>query len=234
MARIVEGAKAILSGGLSTTLADWARALEQNLEADMLGFPILAFAEVSSTSDVLKDLALRGAPEGLSVVARAQSNGRGQQGRRWISTADKGVYLSVLIKPTQKGLDVKWLSLFAAAATADALREVGLANLSLKWPNDVFAGTRKIAGILVEPRVGGGRIEFAVIGIGINVLHSPEDWTGDLSDTATSCLMEGVTVDRDRVITVVLKSLDNHYRRLRLEGPSYLDQGWTSHAPGDN
>jgi len=205
---------------------EWARRIADKLDVHMLGFPVLAYRTVSSTSDVLKHLASNGAPEGLSVIAREQTKGRGQQGRRWLSTRGKGVYLSVLLKPRWTGSEVKWLALLAGEATARALNALGVAGVTLKWPNDVLAEGKKIAGVLSEPRMGRSRLLFAVVGIGINVGHAAEDWPADLAAMATSCRLQGLAVSCDDVIAAVLTHLDAVYTQVRSGGPGFLLEAW--------
>lgn len=183
-------------------------------------------AETTSTNDILKELALAGAAEGTTVAADAQTKGRGRMGRTWESPPRSGVYVSVLLRPALRAADSGWLAILAGVATADALSGLGLQGIALKWPNDVLVRGRKIAGILVEPRVADERIEFAVVGIGVNVRQKAGDWTGGLQETATSCLMEGADVSCDEVMLLLLEHLDRWYLRLELKGGQGLMQAW--------
>ena len=88
-----------------------------------------------------------------------------------------------------------------------ALGKAGVPNLRVKWPNDILAGGRKICGVLVEPRIGEGRIEFAVVGIGMNVGQAPEDFPPELRDTATSCRIEGAAISVDGLLEHLVESL---------------------------
>jgi BirA family transcriptional regulator, biotin operon repressor / biotin---[acetyl-CoA-carboxylase] ligase len=185
--------------------------IQSRLSTNCIGHPILSYEKVSSTNDVLKDLAVQGAPEGTTVVAEVQSKGRGRRGREWASFPGKGVYMSVLLRPGVPGVDAGLLAILGGVSVVRALETLELRNLALKWPNDVLAGGRKIAGILVEPRIGAGQVEFAVVGIGVNVEQKVGDWTDALKETATSCHMEGVLVSCDHVIRAVLSELDYWY-----------------------
>lgn len=185
--------------------------IQSRLSTDCIGHPILAYESVSSTNDVLKDLALQGAPEGTTVVAQSQSKGRGRRGREWVSTSGKGVLLSVLLRPGVPGADAGLMAILGGVSVVRALETLEVGKLALKWPNDVLAGGRKIAGVLVEPRIGAGLIEFAVVGIGINVAQAAADWTDALKETATSCHMEGVLVSREHVTRAVLSEMDYWY-----------------------
>jgi BirA family transcriptional regulator, biotin operon repressor / biotin---[acetyl-CoA-carboxylase] ligase len=200
--------------------------IASNLSTNCIGHPILSYENVSSTNDVLKELAVQGAPEGTTVVAQAQSKGRGRRGREWTSVPGRGVYMSVLLHPGIPGTDAGQLAILGGVSVIRALETLELRNLALKWPNDVLAGGRKIAGILIEPRIGAGLIEFAVVGIGINVEQKAEDWTDALKETATSCHMEGVLVSCGHVIRAVLSELDYWYPFLRQRKSERLMAEW--------
>lgn len=150
------------------------------------GAPIHAFATLDSTSDRLKALARDGAREWTVVVARAQTRGRGRQGRAWVSPPGN-LYLSFLLRPAA-GVAVPLLPLAVGVAVAEALDEWGV-GARLKWPNDALAAERKIAGILVEAATSGQGLEHAVVGVGVNL-----DWDAsgapELAQTATSVYAE--------------------------------------------
>jgi len=130
-------------------------------------------AALPSTNDRVAELALRGAPEGVIVIAESQSRGRGRRGEVWADVPGGSLLLSVLLRPTFDRARWPLLSLSAAAATAEAVREVSAVRAQTKWPNDVVVKVggqpRKLAGILVEAGV-----RHAVLGIGVNVLGAPD------------------------------------------------------------
>ncbi len=132
------------------------------------------FPQIGSTNDAAKELARGSAGEIAVVVADCQTQGRGRSGRRWISEPGRGLWVSLLIRPNLSHWQAGVLSLGAAVAVAKALRlHCGQGQVALKWPNDVVAYQRKLAGILVE---GGGatQVNWAVVGIGINTGRFPE------------------------------------------------------------
>ena len=204
----------------------WGRFIETGLNTRIIGRPILSYDHVTSTNDVIKDFAVRNAPEGTTVLAHVQSKGRGRRGRAWASVPGKGIYMSVLLRPGIPGTDAGWLAVLGGVAVIRALEQFDLRKLTLKWPNDVLAGGRKIAGILIEPRIGAGQIEFAVVGIGVNVRQKAEDWTDALKQTATSCHMEGVRVRCEPVIRAVLSELDFWYLLLKQCKTERLMEEW--------
>ena len=207
--------------------------IRSSLSTNCIGHPILSYEKVSSTNDVLKELAVQGAPEGTTVLAQAQSEGRGRRGREWTSVPGKGIYMSVLLRPEIPATDAGWLAILGGVAVIRALELLDVKNLTLKWPNDVLAVGRKISGILIEPRIGAGQIEFAVVGIGINVEQKAEDWTDALKETATSCHMEGVLVSCEHVIRAVLSELDFWYPFIKQRKTERLMGEWVQRGGKD-
>jgi BirA family transcriptional regulator, biotin operon repressor / biotin---[acetyl-CoA-carboxylase] ligase len=171
------------------------------------GIPCRWLAEAGSTNDVARDWALAGAPAGAVVVAARQIRGRGRRERVWDSPAGTGLYASFILRPGGHARQAPHLAILGGMAAYRALGEAGVQHLRVKWPNDILARDRKICGVLVEPRIGAEHIEFAVVGIGINVRHQPEDFPPDLRGRATSCLLEGVEVSVDRMLRHLIDSL---------------------------
>lgn len=151
---------------------------------------IVVFDSVASTQDEAVGMARAGAPAGTLVLAAAQTSGRGRAGRSWHSPRG-GLYASLILRPS--ALPDRWpaLAVLAGTAVAEALAAVGVPGITVKWPNDILLGGRKVAGLLAEARAADG---FAVLGIGLNVeLHG--DLPADIRDTATDLaahLPEGV------------------------------------------
>lgn len=208
-------------------MPEWEKALRDALATEIVGHPMVALDEVGSTNDVVKAMALHGAPDGLTVLARNQTNGRGRRGRAWVSFPGKAVYLSVLLRPAWKADDVSWLGVLGGVAVAEALGACGVGDLLIKWPNDVLARGRKIAGVLVEPRLGDDSLDFAVLGVGVNVAQLAADWPPDLADIATSCKAEGADLDPDTVAVNVLEHLDRWYRALAQGNRQILLDAWS-------
>lgn len=125
--------------------------------------------ETESTNDDARDLALKGAPHGAAVLARAQTRGRGRAGRAWASP-EGGLYLSVVLRPTLPPHKWSLLPLAVGSAVASHLRGLGFAA-GLKWPNDVLLAGRKAGGILMESRLGAD--PFIVVGLGLNLHAAP-------------------------------------------------------------
>jgi len=146
---------------------------------------LVTMQRCTSTMDIAHTLAASGAPHGTVVVAEQQDAGRGRTGRTWTSPADSGVWASVLLRPAlplQGGV----LSLRAGLALAERLDPLAPSAVRLKWPNDLYLGDGKLAGILTEARWRGEQLEWIVVGIGVNVrAPSLEAPVASLSATAT-------------------------------------------------
>jgi len=157
-------------------------------------------------------MAERGALDRTAVLAREQTAGRGRHGRRWQSLRDRGVYLSLVLRCGWPAADTGWLPMLAAVATIRALADVGVSEARVKPPNDIMTARGKIAGILTEPRLQNSRVEFAVLGVGINVAHDESDLAvAGLRGRASSCRQEGVVVTIADVAAAWLARFDALY-----------------------
>ena len=181
------------------------------LDTELVGSRIIAFEEVASTND----LALRTGGDGAVFVTDSQVAGRGRQGRSWHSPPGLGLWFSVALEGRQEGLG------FAASlAVRDALR--GYCPVEVKWPNDLLSGGKKICGILVEHRR-----DRTALGIGINVLHQPEDFPEAIRGRATSVAMVADRpVDRGELLREVLTRLDKRVMLLRRGGAESIRREW--------
>jgi BirA family transcriptional regulator, biotin operon repressor / biotin---[acetyl-CoA-carboxylase] ligase len=211
-------------------LSEWARLMVPRIKTEVVGHPFLAYDELDSTQDIARSMAVDGAPEGLTIVARTQKQGRGRRGRSWLSIPGEGVYMSVLLRPNLPSVETGWLAVAGGVAVVKALVALGVRDVWLKWPNDVLVGGKKIAGVLVEPRLGSASIDFAVVGIGVNVRQHAREWTDALKEIATSCLMEGVDVSCDDVTLAVLEQLDGVYASLGAREYDLLMKTWAQYG----
>ena len=153
------------------------------------------------------------ATEGEVFLAEEQTAGRGRGDHSWYSERGAGIYCSVLLRPQLKAADALWLSLIAAIATQDAVKEVSGVSADIRWPNDLLAGDKKFCGILTEISTEAERVNHAIIGIGINVNH--QQLPAELGEIATSLRIEtGRELPRIDLAVALLKSLDREYRAL--------------------
>jgi BirA family biotin operon repressor/biotin-[acetyl-CoA-carboxylase] ligase len=175
---------------------------------------ILRFDSLPSTNTEAARQAMLGAPEGLCIVAREQTQGRGRQQRVWISPADAGLYFSLVLRPARL-MDRAWplLTLMAALAVRDALVEACELETDIKWPNDIMVEERKLCGILAETiETETGRA--VIIGIGINLDNRA--FPPELRAVATSVSSStGKMPDAETLMQSLIRSLEKYYKILQ-------------------
>lgn len=168
------------------------------------GRPLVHLDETTSTNDRARELAAAGAPGGTAILAEAQTAGRGRQGRTWATSRASGLTLSVLVRfdSREAETDLALLPLAAAVAVCESCEAVAPVRCLIKWPNDVQANGRKLAGVLTESRPQSG---WAVVGIGLNVNVTADELDSELRATATSLRIEaGRELDRQAVLELLL------------------------------
>jgi len=184
---------------------------------------IIFHRELPSTQEVARKLALEGAGEGTVVLAEKQTAGRGRVGRNWVSPPG-GLYLSLLLRPQLKPPETLRLPLLAGVAVARTIRKVSGLEPRLKWPNDVLLGAKKVAGILCELGAETDRVNYVILGLGVNVNN---DLPEELLELATSLKKElGREIPRADLIQLLLSELESLYRRLMEEGFEPISQAW--------
>ena len=182
----------------------------------MIGHPRVHHRLTDSTNERAKDLAASGAPHGTIVTAGEQSAGRGRQGRAWAAQPGSALLASVIVRDLDQRHAL--LPLAAAVAVSEAAEACAPVTCAIKWPNDVWVGRKKLAGILVEGRPQAG---WAVVGVGLNV--SARRFPAELEGVATSLALESVGTGRwslAMVLAALLPALD---RRLSDSAECVLD-----------
>ncbi|MEG1072386.1 MAG: biotin--[acetyl-CoA-carboxylase] ligase [Oscillospiraceae bacterium] len=176
------------------------------------------FDTLPSTSDLCKDLAAAGAPQGTAVTALEQTAGRGRQGRSFFSPKGAGLYLSVLLRPQTAPETAAQLTAWTAVALQAALLQTCQLHTDIKWPNDLQIGGKKLCGILTEFVPPDG----VVIGMGVNLTQTARD-LGDLSPIATSLLLEtGSAPNFEKLLAEILARLETMSRRFPHEKAAVL------------
>ena len=170
-----------------------------------MSWQVMRFTEVESTNAVAADLASNGAPEGTCILAKTQTAGKGRRGRLWYSPPG-GLWLSIVLRPEIQSKDVGKLSLITGVAVADAIRDTLELPAAIKWPNDVLVFGKKVCGILPETRFIGNEMEFAIVGIGVNVAVDMELLPLDVQETAAT-LMSPVPKDASGAIEALTVSI---------------------------
>ena len=167
--------------------------------------------ETDSTNLWIKRLAKEGAPEGTLALAEFQSAGRGRLGRSWEVPEGTSVMMSILLRPKFEPQYAPTLTLVMGMAVAKAVKSLGF-DVSIKWPNDVVVSHKKICGILTEMGVRDGKIDYAVIGVGINV--NIKEFPEEMADKATSLYLEsGKEFDRSQIPGLVMEAFEEYYEK---------------------
>ncbi len=183
--------------------------LKWRLKTDIIARKIYSYKETSSTNDTAYHLAASGEKEGSVVIAESQTAGRGRMGRFWVSPKSKGAYFSVILRPDILPKEVSSITLFSALSVAKTIREMAGLAAFIKWPNDVFINNKKICGILTEMNAETDKINFVIIGIGININTKEE-----LLPKGATSIMEarGAEISRVELVKGIFKNLDKYYK----------------------
>jgi BirA family transcriptional regulator, biotin operon repressor / biotin---[acetyl-CoA-carboxylase] ligase len=197
------------------------------------GRPVYFFSDLGSTNDMAGTLAEHGAPEGATVIASAQSSGRGRMGRAWFSPPGAGLYLSVICRDPRAA---PFLTLAGGVAVAEGITAATGLPVQIKWPNDVVvegAGRgrwRKLAGILAEASSTSDGLQHVILGVGINL--RPAAYPRDIADRATSIETElGRAPDRAAVLVETLIALGGWVGDLSRGASQPLVERWRALAP---
>lgn len=193
-----------------------ARLIAEELKADLgtaiIGTQITVLEQTGSTNDAILKGANANSQEGLVVFAEHQTAARGQRGNRWESAAGKGLWFSILLRPDIDLPSSPGLTAWAAKAICSAIQKEFCLTPTIKPPNDVQIDGRKVAGVLVEMRAQEKASHLAIVGIGVNVNQSPEDFPEELQSRAISLAMSlGSKVDRQEFAIALLRTLDRTY-----------------------
>ena len=169
------------------------------------------FEEIDSTNKKAKELGSEGALHGTLVTADTQMSGVGRRGRSWSSEKNAGIYMSMVLRPEIETDKVSMLTLVAAMAVEKALLELQM-NAKIKWPNDIVINKKKACGILTELTLVGSKIDFVVLGIGINANN--QEFPEEIKETATSLSKElGRDIDKELLIKEVWKHFSVYYEQ---------------------
>jgi BirA family transcriptional regulator, biotin operon repressor / biotin---[acetyl-CoA-carboxylase] ligase len=190
-----------------------AEKLHADLGGVIIGRKIIVIEQTGSTNDAILQIANENPDEGLVVFGEHQTAGRGQRGNRWESAARKGLWFSILLRPKIDPARLPRLTAWTAEAISGAIQNEFSLKPTIKPPNDVQINGRKVAGVLVEMRAQEKSAHLAIVGIGVNVNQSRENFPEELQDKAISLAMAlGRQVDRQQFAVALLRELDRTYR----------------------
>jgi len=202
------------------------QAIRSRLTTRAVGKRIQCVASADSTNDLAWAEAVKGAEHGFAIFAEEQRRGRGRMGRTWFAPKGSSILCSVVLRPELEVERVPLVTAIAALAASDAVDSVAGTESRIRFPNDVFVGEKKIAGVLVESRFISGRPDLFVIGVGINGNVGAEDFPKDLRSIATSLELErGERVNLAHAARALLEALDRWVEELE-GGLRRIQKAW--------
>jgi BirA family transcriptional regulator, biotin operon repressor / biotin---[acetyl-CoA-carboxylase] ligase len=187
--------------------------VKDTLNTSCIGRNYFYFESINSTNLKAKELAEKGASNGTIVISEEQTLGRGRLGRSWISPKYKGIWSSIILRPNISPVDVPKITQIAAAAIINTLNTFDI-KAYVKWPNDIIINHKKVCGILTEMSGELNKVNYVIVGVGINANLDKEDFQGDVSKKATSLKIEsGSNISRK----FFLGTFINEFEKLYLE-----------------
>lgn len=182
---------------------------------------IEVYKTITSTNTVLKQKASDDASEWLILIAEEQTEGRGRMNRKFYSPSDTGIYMSILLRPDCHVTQALFITTMTAVAVAETLDEIFDADTKIKWVNDIYYDNKKICGILTEAAVNveTSKLDYAVVGIGINVKEPKDNFPDEIKDIAGS--MTGLELQKDindnlrnRIVAKIVEKMYDYYKEL--------------------
>jgi BirA family biotin operon repressor/biotin-[acetyl-CoA-carboxylase] ligase len=193
----------------------------KNLKTKIFGKKVYSYRKVGSTNVLGFRLAETEAEEGTLIVGDEQTKGKGRMGRSWYSPPGLGLWMSLILRPDIPPFKAPGLSICAGLALAQAIFEMTGIEAKIKWPNDCLIDGKKVGGILLELSAELDRINFVIVGIGVNVNHSVKDFPKNLAQTATSLKIKlGKDISRLALLTLFLEKFERIYLDFKKNGLS--------------
>ncbi len=201
--------------------------IKWKLKTKIIGREIISYKKVDSTNTVAYELAEKGLREGAVIFTESQVKGKGRLGRMWYSPSGCNIYMSCILRPKMTPNEIPKITLIAAVAVAKAIRDFTGLDAMIKWPNDILINGKKVCGILTEMKAEQDRVDFIVLGIGVNVNSKSRDLPAggsSLLDESRKICMCG-DLSRVELAKKLLESLEEHYNILKDKGsPAIIDE----------
>ena len=191
------------------------QAITRGLDTLMLGQHVEYRARVESTNDVARPIADAGAADGSLVIADEQTAGRGRLGRAWIAPPRTSLLMSIILRPNLAPHQTARVAMAVALGACDGIRAATGLDAQLKWPNDILLRGKKCGGILAESSTVEERVEYVIVGLGLNVNFARAAVEGIPADATTIADELGAPTPRAPLVQVVLRAIERYYLRLR-------------------
>lgn len=205
--------------------------LRWGLKTEWLGQKIIHKETTTSTQYLAHNAAQNGAVHGTIIVADEQTNSKGRMNRKWHSKKNKGIWLSMILRPEILPSMAPQLTLLTGVVLAQTIEQHGKIQPFIKWPNDIIINNRKAAGILTEIQVEQDRINYVVIGIGINVNQDRNDFHADIENRATSLALESNSLwSINDLIQHILVKFETTYSAYLSHGFPFIKTIWESYG----
>ena len=200
-------------------------SIQAGLKTNIFGKKIVYFDSVGSTMDMASKMALEGASEGTVVCAESQTKGRGRLGRDWVSPKGQGIYFSAILRPAIALSEASGLTLVIAVAVCEAIRAATGLRAMIKWPNDILYQQKKVAGILTELSAETDRINFIILGVGVNVYGAMPSF---LKDAVSLEKAAPRIISRVALFQEILRQMEKYYGLFLKEGLAAVADTWRS------
>ncbi len=207
------------------------KELEEKFSGKLFGKKVCYYSETASTNDDAFSMGMAGASEGTVIIADRQSRGKGRLQRSWHSPANVNIYTSVILRPQINTSESSRIPIMAGVAVAEVLDALCPGCVRLKWPNDVLLNHKKVCGILSQAKMNQARIDFIVLGIGLNVNMSQDQFPDEICHTATSVIMQtGREFSRQELLIRLYENLEKWYKQLTQNGFDAIRKKWLDFA----
>jgi len=200
--------------------------IKNDLSTDIIGRRIIYFDTIDSTNNYAKELVHKQTDEGTVVIAGIQTKGRGRKERQWISP-EGGLWFSIVLYPNIPPYHGMLVTMMISASIANAIKKVVGIEPVIKWPNDLLINNKKVCGILTELDAEMDKINYCVVGIGINVNNNIED---EIKDIATSIRIENNSISKVELLKQILCEIDENYKKLISKNIKYIRDLWFSYS----
>ncbi|MCG8606488.1 biotin--[acetyl-CoA-carboxylase] ligase [bacterium] len=206
--------------------------LRKQLRCKLIGREIYAFKQISSTNNFAKRLAQNGRAEGIIVLSDSQTMGRGRLGRSWYAPPGLALSFSLVLRPATALDRLGLIGLLCGVTLVQTLERLSNLTAELKWPNDVLINGKKVCGILVESEASEQKSKYALLGIGINVNQSGNDFSKEIRQTATSLLLETKrSWNRIELLMHFLQTFEENYIKFKNGDQSFVCREWSARSP---